>query len=53
MGTEGKYDIYLMSSNGSWSQNVTPSYFPSGFLCHTPIFSADASQIYFVGEWWE
>ncbi|MFC1682719.1 TolB family protein [Candidatus Zixiibacteriota bacterium] len=53
IGTEGKYDIYLMNSNGSWNHNITPDYFPTGFLCHTPIFSRDSSQIYFVGEWWE
>ncbi|MFC2034793.1 TolB family protein [Chloroflexota bacterium] len=50
---EGKYDIYMMSGDGSNVINITPTYFPSNFLCHTPVFSIDDSKIFFIGEWWE
>jgi len=53
IGSEGKYDIYIMNSDGTDNHNVTPGYFPAIFLCHSPIFSIDDSQIFFVGEWWE
>ncbi len=53
IGSEGKYDIYMMNSDGTNNRNITPSYFPAAFLCHTPVFSADDSRIFFVGEWWE
>jgi len=53
MGTEGKYDIHVMNSDGTNSRNITPDYFPSNFLCHSPIFSPDDSKIFFLGEWWE
>jgi len=52
IGNEGKYDIYLMSSDGSENRNVTPEYFPADFLCHDPVFSKDDSKIFFVGEWY-
>lgn len=51
--SEGKYDIYMMNSDGTDNHNVTPGYFPVAFLCHSPIFSMDDSKIFFVGEWWE
>ncbi|MFC1780446.1 TolB family protein [Patescibacteria group bacterium] len=50
---KGKFDIYVMNSDGSESSNITPSYFPIDFLCHSPLFSKDDSMIYFIGEWWE
>jgi Tol biopolymer transport system component len=53
IGSEGKYDIYMMNSDGSNIANINPGYFPANFLCHTPVFSADDSIIYFIGEWWE
>lgn len=53
IGSEGKYDIYTMDSDGTNSHNVTPIYFPSNFLVHSSVFSADDSKIFFVGEWWE
>jgi hypothetical protein len=37
------------SANG----NITPDYFPANFLCHSPIFSVDDDQVFFVGQWWE
>ena len=49
----GKYDIYLMDADGSNQRNITPSYFPDNFLCHSAVFSADDSMLYFVGEWWK
>jgi Tol biopolymer transport system component len=49
----GKYDIYLMDADGSNQKNITPSYFPDNFLCHSAVFSADDSMLYFVGEWWK
>ena len=53
IGTEGKYDMYIMNYDGTDSRNITPDYFPSNFLCHSPIFSPDDSEILFIGEWWE
>lgn len=50
---EGKYDIYMMDADGSNITNINPDYFPPDFLCYTPVFSADDSKIYFIGEWWE
>ena len=49
----GQFDLYLMNSDGSGNRNITPSWFPSEFLCHTAIFSADDEVVYFIGEWWE
>jgi Tol biopolymer transport system component len=53
IGSEGKYDIYMMNSDGTHARNITPDYFPAAFLCHTPIFSIDDSRIFFVGQWWD
>ena len=50
---EGKYDLYLMKADGSQNHNITPDYFPSNFLCHSPIFSHDDSEIHFIGQWYE
>jgi len=50
---EGKYDIYLMNSDGTNNRNTTPDYFPADFLCHSPVFSKDDSKIFFTGQWWE
>lgn len=50
---EGKYDIYLVNADGSNIVNITPTYFPPEFLCYTPVFSIDDSQIFFIGEWWK
>ncbi|TET28068.1 MAG: hypothetical protein E3J73_01365 [Candidatus Bathyarchaeum sp.] len=49
---EGKYDSYLMNSDGSENRNITPDYFPADFLCHDPIFSKDGTKIFFVGKWY-
>ena len=53
IGSEGKYDMYMMNSDGSNITNINPGYFPPEFLCYTPVFSADDSKIFFIGEWWE
>lgn len=53
IGSEGKYDIYMIKSDGTENRDITPDYFPTCFLCHSPIFSLDDSRIFFVGEWWE
>jgi Tol biopolymer transport system component len=53
IGSEGKYDIYMMNADGTDNHNITPDYFPADFLCHSPLFSADDSKVFFVGEWWE
>ena len=50
---DGKYDLYVMSADGSSNHNVTPEYFPSEFLCNWAIFSRDDESIFFVGEWWQ
>lgn len=53
IGSEGKYDVYMMNSDGTENRDMTPDYFPTSVLCHSPIFSLDDSKIFFVGEWWE
>jgi Tol biopolymer transport system component len=53
IGAEGKYDIYVMNADGSDNNDATPDYFPQEFLCHSPNFSHDDSQIFFIGEWYE
>jgi Tol biopolymer transport system component len=53
IGNEGKYDIHMMNSDGTDTRDVTPSYFPSAFLCDRPVFSKDDSKIFFVGQWWD
>ena len=52
VGEEGKYDMYLMDSDGSNNRNITPEYFASDFLCYSPMFSLDDSEIYFIGQWY-
>jgi len=53
IGNEGKYNLYMMEADGSHNHNITPDYCPSSFLCHSPIFSHDDSEIYFIGQWYE
>jgi Tol biopolymer transport system component len=50
---EGKYDMYMMNADGSNNHNITPEYFATSFLCHSPIFSLTDSEIYFIGQWYE
>ena len=52
IGPVGKYDIWMMNADGTDNRDITPSYFPGHFLCHSPIFSTDGSKVFFVGEWW-
>ncbi|OGO37716.1 MAG: hypothetical protein A2147_00750 [Chloroflexi bacterium RBG_16_57_8] len=52
IGVEGKYDIYVVNSDGTDNRDITPSYFPPGFLCHSPVFSRDDAKIFFIGQWW-
>jgi len=49
---EGKYDMYVINSDGTNNHNVTPSYFPPNFLCYSPVFSSDDSKVFFIGQWW-
>lgn len=53
IGTQGKYDLYLMNQDGSNNHDITPEYFPDNFLCQFAVFSANDAVIYFIGEWWE
>ena len=53
INNEGKYDMYMMNADGSDNHDITPGYFAASFLCHSPIFSRDDSEIYFMGEWYE
>jgi Tol biopolymer transport system component len=50
---QGKYDMYMMKADGTDNHNITPDYFPTGFLCYAPIFSKDDSKVFFIGQWWE
>jgi len=50
---KGKYDMYVMNTDGTDNHNITPDYFPDDFQCHSPCFSPDDSKIYFIGQWWE
>jgi len=50
---EGAYDIYTMNADGTGNRKVTPDYFPSGFLCHAPVFAPGDSELFFIGQWWE
>ena len=52
IGDEGQFDLYIMNSDGTGNQNITPAYFPPEFLCHWAVFSSDDRAIYFIGEWW-
>lgn len=51
INNEGKYDIYVMNADGTNNHNVIPSYFPTNFLCNSPVFSKYDSKIYFIGQW--
>jgi len=53
VGSEGRYDLWMVNADGSGNQDITPNYFPAQFLCHNAVFSSDDSQIYFIGQWWE
>jgi Tol biopolymer transport system component len=48
----GKYRIYMMNADGSDNRDITPSYFPDGFLCRAAVFSKNDSSIYFLGQWY-
>ena len=50
---QGRYDMYTMDADGAEHENITPADWPAEFLCMHPVFSEDASKIYFVGQWWE
>jgi Tol biopolymer transport system component len=52
IGSQGKYDIYMMDSDGANARNITPAYFPTSFLCHSAMFSKDDSKVYFTGQWY-
>jgi Tol biopolymer transport system component len=53
VGTEGRYDIWLMDADGSNRRDITPEYVPDDFLCHCPLFDASGDTVWFIGEWWE
>ena len=53
INNQGKYDIYMVKVDGSDNHNITPEYFAANFLCYSPIFSMDDSEIYFIGQWYE
>jgi Tol biopolymer transport system component len=53
IGDEGKYDMYMMDADGSDNHNLTPEYFAANFLCYSPTFSLDDSEVYFIGQWYE
>lgn len=49
----GLYDIWMMNADGTDNRDVTPGYFPPGFLCHSPVFPPDDTCLFFIGQWWE
>jgi hypothetical protein len=53
IGNDGKYDLYLVNSDGTENRDITPDYFPVDFLCYEPIFSEDDTKILFVGQWFQ
>ena len=52
IGNQGYYDLYMMNAEGSDQHSIIPDYYPVEFLCHHPIFSADDSKVFFIGEWY-
>ena len=50
---ESAYGSSEQHADGSDYEGVTPADWPAEFLCMHPVFSEDASKIYFVGQWWE
>lgn len=50
---QGIYHLYTINPDGTDSRDITPDYFPPGFLCHSAVFSGDDSKIYFIGQWWQ
>lgn len=53
VGRQGTYDLYMMNADGTNNRNITPAYFPATFLCHAATFSADDSELFFIGEWFQ
>jgi len=53
IGGVGKYDMYMINSDGNDNHNITPYYFPADFLCHSPVFSKGDARIFFIGQWWQ
>jgi Tol biopolymer transport system component len=49
----GKYDIYVINSDGTDNHDITPGYFPPAFLCHSPVFSINDDKVFFIGQWWQ
>jgi len=52
IGGRGVYRLYGMDRDGSNYRDITPDYFPAGFLCHDAVFSAEGTSVYFIGQWW-
>ena len=53
IGSEGRYDVRMMKASGTENHSITPSYFPTEFLCRNAVFSSDDSRLLFIGQWWE
>jgi Tol biopolymer transport system component len=52
IGSDGRYDIWIMNADGTNIRDITPDYFPPTFLCHSAMFSEDDSKVYFTGQWY-
>jgi len=50
---KGLYHIYIINADGSGNRDITPDYFPPGFLSCSPIFSADDTAVFFIGQRWQ
>jgi Tol biopolymer transport system component len=52
VGSEGRYDMYTMNTDGSENHSIMPGYFPPEFICRNAVFSLDDKRIYFIGQWY-
>jgi hypothetical protein len=53
IGSEGRFDLYLMNADGTSNRNITPDYFPNEFVCRQVVFNADDTAVLFIGEWYQ
>lgn len=52
VGNVGRYDMFMMSADGSDNHGINPEDYPDNLVIHWAVFSPDDTTVYFVGEWW-